>query len=150
MTFGVPLVYFAVRGQLRGKRLLQAVGLLGLGGAQGAVGWWMVRSGLEEDLDHPRVNHYRLATHFGSALVIYSSLMWMGMNETAASRPPVARIAALPRSLAAAAVALTGAVYVTGQSSSVVPPLPLRLTHLPSRRCSQPCPARWWLDATLA
>ncbi len=90
LTFGLPWLYFVLRGRIRGKLLLQTGALLALGGAQGAVGWWMVKSGLEDGLEHPRVNHVRLATHLGSALVIYSGLFWLGMNASAAARPVAA------------------------------------------------------------
>ena len=57
------------------------MGLLGLGAAQGLVGWWMVKSGLEEVPDRtrePRVSPYRLAAHLSMALTLYSGLMWQG------------------------------------------------------------------------
>jgi cytochrome c oxidase assembly protein subunit 15 len=53
----------------------------------------MVKSGLEEDLEHPRVNHVRLAVHLGSALVIYSGLFWLALNASAAARPALAGVA---------------------------------------------------------
>ncbi|GMH99812.1 hypothetical protein TrVE_jg2113 [Triparma verrucosa] len=60
------------------------VGLMALGGAQGAVGWWMVKSGLGEDRrgDHKeiRVSPYRLAAHLCTAFVTYSGLVWTGLE----------------------------------------------------------------------
>lgn len=53
--------------------------LLGLGGLQGAIGWWMVKSGLNEKPDYqsrPRVSPYRLATHLTMATALYSGLIW--------------------------------------------------------------------------
>jgi len=53
--------------------------LLGLGGMQGAIGWWMVKSGLKEKPEYqnrPRVSPYRLATHLGMATTLYSGLLW--------------------------------------------------------------------------
>eukprot|EP00518_Triparma_eleuthera_P012324 CAMPEP_0182466704 /NCGR_PEP_ID=MMETSP1319-20130603/12517_1 /TAXON_ID=172717 /ORGANISM="Bolidomonas pacifica, Strain RCC208" /LENGTH=451 /DNA_ID=CAMNT_0024666731 /DNA_START=196 /DNA_END=1547 /DNA_ORIENTATION=+ len=59
-------------------------GLMALGGAQGAVGWWMVKSGLGEDRrgDHReiRVSPYRLAAHLCTAFVTYSGLVWTGLE----------------------------------------------------------------------
>jgi cytochrome c oxidase assembly protein subunit 15 len=124
LTYGLPWLYFVARGRIRGKLLLQTGALLCLGGAQGAVGWWMVKSGLEESLDHPRVNHVRLAVHLGSALTIYSSLMWLGMNATAASKP-VAAVAssllprAIPVLLAASSVG-AAAVFATAITGALV------------------------------
>ena len=47
--------------------------IFGLGALQGAVGWWMVTSGLSERIE---VSHYRLATHLVLALLIYGSIVW--------------------------------------------------------------------------
>lgn len=87
--------------------------------SQGAIGWWMVRSGLDDDLEVPRVSHYRLATHLGSALVIYSSLMWLGLNVAtkgkalAASVPP-------PGWLRPVSVGAMGLVFGTAVSGALV------------------------------
>jgi len=58
-------------------------GLFVLGGMQGALGWYMVKSGLDDKLigeGVPRVSQYRLAAHFGSALLIYGSMLWTALN----------------------------------------------------------------------
>lgn len=50
---------------------------------QGLLGWYMVKSGLEEkpdSYDIPRVSQYRLAAHLGSALVLYSASLWTGLS----------------------------------------------------------------------
>ena len=57
-----------------GGRLLL---LLVLGGSQGVIGWWMVKSGLSEDA---AVSQYRLATHLGMALVIFALLLWTALD----------------------------------------------------------------------
>lgn len=46
LAFGLPMVYFLARGYFKNKMKLRMLGLLGLGGMQGVVGWWMVKSGL--------------------------------------------------------------------------------------------------------
>ncbi len=124
LTYGLPWLYFVARGRIRGKMLLQTGALLALGGAQGAVGWWMVKSGLDENLEHPRVNHERLAVHFGSALVIYSSLMWLGMNVSEASKPhlPLSATGAIrfvPALLGLTTVGL-GAVFATAVAGALM------------------------------
>lgn len=70
------LAFFALRGWLSGKRLGQAVLLVGLGGLQGFIGWWMVASGIGETT-RIDVAPYRLATHFGLALIILGMIAWM-------------------------------------------------------------------------
>jgi len=77
LAFALPLAWFALRRAIPkgyGKRL---VALLILGGTQGAVGWWMVASGL---VDRPDVAHERLATHLSLALVILAALVWTGLD----------------------------------------------------------------------
>jgi len=73
LFFAVPLAWFWFRGwidrPLRPRLLL----LLALGGLQGGIGWWMVRSGLA---DRPDVSAARLAVHLGMALVIFALLVW--------------------------------------------------------------------------
>ena len=51
--------------------------LLVLGGSQGVIGWWMVKSGLSEDA---AVSQYRLATHLGMALMIFALLLWTALD----------------------------------------------------------------------
>ncbi len=67
LAFVGPAVVFAGRKMIPSALLPRVLGMLALGGAQGAVGWWMVKSGLEEKLLHnpaePRVSPYRLAVH---------------------------------------------------------------------------------------
>ncbi|HYD98653.1 MAG TPA: COX15/CtaA family protein [Alphaproteobacteria bacterium] len=73
LAFALPLAWFWLRGHLTDRTLrLRLLGLLALGGAQGALGWFMVMSGL---VDRPSVSHYRLAAHLGLALLIYALLV---------------------------------------------------------------------------
>lgn len=123
VVYGVPWLYFVATGRIRGPLLWQSGALLALGGAQGAVGWWMVKSGLQEDLDHPRVDHRRLATHLGCALVIYSGLMWLGLNETTKDK-----IISIPTSSSVASS--TSAANVVSSSSSSIPPYVRRFRWL--------------------
>lgn len=60
VAFGLPLAFFMYRGWVTKSLRTRLLTLFGLGGLQGAIGWWMVKSGLKEDLDHPRVSAYRL------------------------------------------------------------------------------------------
>lgn len=73
----VPLVYFAARRMLPpgyGIRLLAVTALIGL---QGAIGWWMVASGLELRTD---VSHLRLSAHLLTALFILAGLVWTALD----------------------------------------------------------------------
>ena len=81
--------------------------LFALGGTQGLVGWWMVRSGLGEDRrgdkKEIRVSPYRLAAHLGMAVGTYSLLVWTGLG--ALSYPVDWYVASFPASGAASAAA---------------------------------------------
>jgi cytochrome c oxidase assembly protein subunit 15 len=56
-----------------------------LGGAQGFMGWYMVKSGL---VDNPAVSHYRLAAHLSLAFLILSCLLWLALSLSAIKRHP--------------------------------------------------------------
>ena len=84
MTFLVPTIYFVARKKVSQRMAVKLFGICGLIGFQGFIGWWMVASGLKEDLfapgSHPRVSQYRLATHLGTAFVVYCSMLWSGLS----------------------------------------------------------------------
>lgn len=73
VAFFLPMVWFWARGQVPGWLKPRLVVLLALGGLQGAVGWWMVASGLVDRVD---VSQYRLAIHLTLACVILSAIVW--------------------------------------------------------------------------
>ena len=77
LAFALPLLWFWVRKRVPpgfGGRLL---GLLALGGLQGAIGWWMVASGLSVRTD---VSHERLAIHLLTALVLLVGMIWTALD----------------------------------------------------------------------
>lgn len=76
LVFALPALYFFLKGWLRGKLLVQVVVLFLLGGAQGALGWFMVKSGLVND---PRVSPYRLTAHLLLALTVFGWLLWLAL-----------------------------------------------------------------------
>ncbi len=77
LVFIIPFIYFAFKKQFSFKKGLTLISIFALGGLQGLVGWWMVKSGL---VDNPAVSHFRLATHLSIALLIISLLFWQGLN----------------------------------------------------------------------
>ncbi|WP_274424716.1 COX15/CtaA family protein [Chelativorans sp. YIM 93263] len=70
--FALPLAFFWLTGSLEDKLKPKLLGILALGGLQGAIGWWMVASGLVERTD---VSQYRLATHLTIACIIFVAVM---------------------------------------------------------------------------
>lgn len=77
VVYFVPFIFFLFKGWVRGRRAVILTALLVLGGAQGGLGWFMVKSGL---VDRPDVSQYRLAAHLLLAMVIYAWLIWMGLR----------------------------------------------------------------------
>ena len=139
VIFVVPLVYFVARKRTRAA--LSNAGLFPrmatlflLGGTQGLVGWWMVKSGLEHthilgfersEHDMPRVSPYRLATHLSFAFVTYGLLCWTTMDlysasirsnveATIAKSPDVLRRLGRLRSGMVATASIVGLTVVSG------------------------------------
>lgn len=86
LAFGIPMIFFWAKGWIPKEDRLKYLGLLLLGGSQGALGWFMVKSGL---VDRPSVSHFRLAAHLSTALIIYSALIWMGLRNWPVSISPL-------------------------------------------------------------
>ena len=92
LAFAVPFVWFAVKRAIPRGYGWRLGAILALGGLQGAIGWWMVASGL---VDRPDVSHLRLATHLLTALLIFSALIWTALDLRRLARVPGARPARL-------------------------------------------------------
>ena len=84
MSFAVPALYFIARRKVSRPMAMRITGIAGLIGFQGLLGWWMVKSGLKDDLfatgSHPRVSQYRLVAHLGTAFICYSAMLWNGLS----------------------------------------------------------------------
>lgn len=92
MALVVPLIWYAWRRAIPagyGWRLLALAALVGL---QGAIGWWMVASGLEYRTD---VSHFRLAAHLLTALFLLAGLVWTACDLRALAQDSAARPARL-------------------------------------------------------
>ncbi|MBR9826319.1 MAG: heme A synthase [Alphaproteobacteria bacterium] len=85
LVFAVPMLFFWLRGDLTARLKPRLLGLFALGGLQGAIGWWMVASGLVDRLD---VSQYRLATHLGMAFVLLGATIWTALDARYGA-PPV-------------------------------------------------------------
>jgi heme a synthase len=77
LAFFVPLAWFWIRGQLDRPLAWQLLGVFVLGGLQGAMGWYMVKSGLVDD---PRVSQFRLTAHLGLAFLIFGAMLWIALD----------------------------------------------------------------------
>lgn len=84
----LPLAFFWLTGRLERGLKPRLMGLLALGALQGAVGWWMVASGLVERVS---VSQYRLATHLTMACVIIVAVAYLARGLAAHSQGPAVR-----------------------------------------------------------
>ena len=110
LAFAVPLLWFALRRQIPKGYGPRLVALLALGGMQGAIGWWMVASGLSVRTD---VSHIRLAVHLSTALLILGGTIWTALDLSNLAHDPFARSAKL-RGLAVFALSLLALQIVLG------------------------------------
>ncbi|MCE2828169.1 MAG: COX15/CtaA family protein [Sphingomonadales bacterium] len=92
LAFAVPFAIFWIRRTIPAGYHARLFALLALGGLQGAIGWWMVSSGLSERTD---VSHYRLAVHLLTALFIMGGLIWTALDLRQLARSSAARPARL-------------------------------------------------------
>ncbi|KZZ91363.1 Heme A synthase/Protoheme IX farnesyltransferase [Moelleriella libera RCEF 2490] len=84
ISFVLPTVYLIARRRVTTKMAFNLLGISALIGFQGVIGWWMVKSGLKDDLfapgSHPRVSQYRLTAHLSTAFVCYSWMLLTGLS----------------------------------------------------------------------
>ena len=111
LAFALPLAWFALKRAIPRGYGVRLVMLLALGGLQGAIGWWMVASGL---VDRPDVSHVRLAVHLLTALLILGLLVWTACDL----RQPDARRVRIPTgaiwALSVLALQILFGAYVAG------------------------------------
>ena len=77
LLFFIPFVYFFLTRRISPQLLPKLLLMLLLGGCQGLMGWYMVKSGL---IDVPHVSQYRLTAHLGLAIAIYGFIVWTSLG----------------------------------------------------------------------
>ena len=97
LVFIIPFVYFLVKKRLDTETIKKCVVLLLMGGFQGFLGWFMVKSGL---IDDPDVSHFRLSLHLTFAFITFAYTLWVALdliyptkNEVITSLRSIARVA---------------------------------------------------------
>lgn len=124
LAFAVPFVWLLWTHRLPHRLILKLVGLFVLGGVQGAIGWYMVQSGLVDRVD---VSQYRLALHLGVAVLIFGLLLWMALDLG----PTRARILRSPMSISQRRIAggLVALVFLQIVLGAFVAGLKAGLSH---------------------
>jgi cytochrome c oxidase assembly protein subunit 15 len=145
IVFLVPLLWFWWRGRIDARLGWKLAGVFALGGLQGAMGWYMVASGL---VDEPRVSHLRLTAHLGLAFLILGAMLWIAFDLLYPDRA-----ARRTRGLARFAGAIAGIVFLQVLAGGLVAGIragkayntfPLMNGHLvpPETFLLEP----WWLN----
>lgn len=142
-AYFIPLVWFVIRGHVRGALAWRLGGIFVLGGLQGALGWYMVQSGLADRVD---VSAYRLTAHLGLALAIYAATLWTALDLTRPCEAADGRLGAAGRSFAALVfLTLLSGGFVAGLDAGMTyntfPLMDGRLVP-PGYFAEQP----WWLN----
>lgn len=86
LVFIIPFLYFLIKKQLSKPTIKKSIILLVLGGFQGFLGWYMVKSGL---VDRPDVSHYRLAMHLTTAFITFAYTFWVALDLMFPDRKPI-------------------------------------------------------------
>jgi heme a synthase len=105
----LPFLYFLVRGRIPRRLAWPLAGIFALGAVQGALGWWMVKSGLA---DRVEVSQYRLVAHLLMALAIYGMTLWIALGLLRG--PPQAKAPARWRRVSEILVALVALTIAAG------------------------------------
>jgi cytochrome c oxidase assembly protein subunit 15 len=84
VIFVLPFLFFHLTKRIAPGLTPRLLVMLILGGSQGLLGWYMVKSGL---VDNPHVSQYRLTAHLGLAVFVYGFIIWTAMDLIAAKRP---------------------------------------------------------------
>lgn len=130
LSFFVPAAYFSYKGYFKGRVKHMIAGLGALILFQGGLGWYMVRSGLEEkpvNYAEPRVSHLRLASHLGTALLFYSLTFLTAMHHLLPPEKQAKTLTLLK--FKRCAYGLTGAVFTTALSGALVAGMEAGLTY---------------------
>lgn len=114
LAFFIPYAWFLLRRKLDSEHAWKLGGIFLLGAAQGAMGWYMVKSGLVDD---PKVSQYRLTAHLGLAFVIFAAMFWVALDML---KPQVAVASAYVQRLARWATGAAWLVFVMVLSGGLV------------------------------
>jgi len=123
-AFALPFLAFWATGRLRRGFSFKLFGVLALGGLQGAIGWYMVKSGLVDRID---VSQYRLALHLVTAFAILALLIWLALEAGPASAR--VRLPTITRGQRRLAIVLFVLIFVQAGLGALVAGLKAGLTY---------------------
>lgn len=136
LAVAVPFFYFTLTKKIKGPLFRRSALLLAGVGFQGLLGWWMVKSGLEEPekpTDPPRVSQYRLTAHLTAALSLYSVMLWTSFDLWKSNVPtiqfPTKQLLSSFKSFRRNTHLLAGLVFTTAMSGALVAGLDAGLAY---------------------
>jgi cytochrome c oxidase assembly protein subunit 15 len=147
LVFFLPFLAFVLMRKIPAGLMPRLLGFFLLGGLQGAMGWYMVKSGLVDD---PRVSQYRLAAHLGLAFLIFGLMLWtaLGLLQRRAAIQPEQTRGVRRFGVALAALVfvmvLSGALVAGLRAGLVYNTFPLMMGYFvpPDMWAADP----WWLN----
>ena len=139
LVFFLPYLWFLFRRELSRPLAWKLAGVFVLGGLQGALGWYMVQSGLVDD---PRVSHFRLTAHLGLALAIFAAEFWLALEILSSQEKRKYRLLALAVAGLVFLMALSGGLVAGLRAGHAYNTFPLMNGHLvpPEAFMLEP----WW------
>lgn len=126
LVFLLPYLYFLLKRKLAGPLAWKLAGVFLLGALQGAMGWYMVKSGL---IDDPKVDPARLSAHLGIALAVFAAELWLALQLLSPRNGPFERLA-LAAPLVIFATALSGGMVAGLRAGYAYNTFPLMNGHL--------------------
>ena len=115
LAFFFPFLYFIAKKAIDRPLGLKLTGIFILGGLQGGMGWYMVKSGL---VDNPHVSQYRLTAHLGLAFAIYAAMFWVALDLLFPAGASL--VNSKTRSLRRFSIALTTLIFIMVLSGGFV------------------------------
>lgn len=112
LIYFIPLLIFFLKGMVPKQWYLRLFSLFVLGGLQGLMGWYMVKSGL---VDVPHVSQYRLTAHLGLAIIIFACMFWYALDFLRGESPrATSQVSAGYLKISAAAVLVVFVMMLSG------------------------------------
>lgn len=132
--FALPAAYFWSRGYFSKAMKIRVLVFGSLIGAQGLMGWYMVKSGLEADRfkgenDIPRVSQYRLASHLSFAFILYTLFLWSALDHLIPAQQLAQKASAAALKFRKYAHVTKGFIFLTALSGAFVAGLDAGLVY---------------------
>lgn len=115
IIFLLPFLFFLVKGRINRALTSKLITMFVLGGLQGLMGWYMVKSGLVND---PHVSQYRLTAHLSLAIIIYAYMFWVALDLLYPNVDD--KLKSTNRKLGQLSLIITAIIFITALSGGFV------------------------------